>query len=233
MALPSEAPQLDPETSRHDLRWIRPPRQARTHQSLERLLDIAEAMLQERDFDAIHVSELASRAETSVAAFYRRFKDKDALLHALHERHCEEAYATADDALEASRWEGANVSDILHTIFPFLVNILHSNEHLDRAILQRVVTDEAMRERQMQLSRYVVSGITKLLLSRGEEIRHPDPELAASMGFLMLLAMLRELVLFNDSTASALQLDDHTIESELIRAYLRYLGSPEGEKERA
>ncbi len=218
MALPSEVP------TRHDLRWIRPPRQARTHQSLERVLDVAEAMLQERDFDAIHVSGLASRAETSVAAFYRRFKDKDALLHALHERHCEEAYATADDALEASRWEGANIADILHTIFPFLVNILHSNEHLDRAILQRVVTDEAMRERQMKLSRYVVSGITELLLSRGEEIRHPEPARAISFACVQALGMLFYRHAVGTDDIGDYTLNDEAVANELAASFLAYLG---------
>ncbi|MFP6654819.1 MAG: helix-turn-helix domain-containing protein, partial [Myxococcota bacterium] len=60
-----------------ELHWIRPPRQARTHQSLERLLDVAERLLRDKPFDELHVRELALRAETSVAAFYRRFKDKD------------------------------------------------------------------------------------------------------------------------------------------------------------
>lgn len=61
-----------------ELHWIRPPRQARTHLILERLL-------RDKNFDDIHhVREIALRADTSVAAFYRRFTYKDALLHALH-----------------------------------------------------------------------------------------------------------------------------------------------------
>ena len=81
------------------LQWIRPPRQARTQETLERLLDAAEALLAEKRFEDVHITEIASRADTSVAAFYRRFNDKEGLLHALHERLCEEAFATADDAL--------------------------------------------------------------------------------------------------------------------------------------
>ena len=45
------------------LQWIRPPRQARTQQSLERLLDAAEVLLRDKSFDDIHVSEIALRAE--------------------------------------------------------------------------------------------------------------------------------------------------------------------------
>ena len=62
------------------LHWIKPPRQARTQESLERVLDAAEALLADKRFEDIHVAEIANRADTSVAAFYRRFQDKEALL---------------------------------------------------------------------------------------------------------------------------------------------------------
>ena len=222
MALPTPVQSEFPRS--HDLRWIRPPRQARTHQSLERLLDVAEAMLQEKDFDAIHISELAKASDTSVAAFYRRFKDKKALLHALHERHCEEAYATADDALEASRWEGASIPEIVHTIFPFLIEILHSNERLDRAILQRVMTDADIKERQMKLSRYVVEGLTELLLSREEKIDHPNPAGAIAFASIQALAMLFYHHTVGTQEISPVEMTDALLANELANSFLAYLG---------
>ena len=62
------------------LHWVILPRQTRTQESYERLLDAAEALLQDKRFEDVHVAEVARRAGTSVAAFYRRFTDKDALL---------------------------------------------------------------------------------------------------------------------------------------------------------
>lgn len=225
MAPSHAAVQLPPDEPRtHDLRWIRPPRQARTHQSLERLLDEAEAMLQEKDFDAIHISELATRADSSVASFYRRFKDKVALLHALHERHCEEAYATAEDALREDRWEGATIADILHTVFPFLVEILHSNERLDRAILQRVVTDDDMRDRQTQLNRHVVEGLTELLLARREEIHHADPATAIRFATIQALATLFYHHTVGTDALSNRPISDEFLAQELASSFLAYLG---------
>lgn len=206
------------------LQWIRPPRQARTHQSLERLLDVAEAMLRDKDFNDIHVSEIASRAESSVAAFYRRFKDKDALLHALHERRCEEAYATADDALDPARWAGAGIAEILHAIFPFLVEILHSNESLDRAIFQRVLTDQAMRQRQMKLNRYVIERVSGLLLDRGKELHHPDPPTAVSFAMVQSTAMLVYHYTVGTHEMTSTLFSDDKIAQELATSCLAYLG---------
>ena len=67
-----------------ELRWIRPPQQARSQETLERLLDAAETLVAEKGFDDTPVAEVARRAGSSVGAFYTRFPDKDALLHALY-----------------------------------------------------------------------------------------------------------------------------------------------------
>ena len=92
-----------------DLHWIRPPRQARSQETLDRILDAAEALVAEKGFEDSPVSEIVQRAESSVGAFYARFHDKEGLLHALYERYYEEAVATTDATLAPDRWEGAEI----------------------------------------------------------------------------------------------------------------------------
>jgi AcrR family transcriptional regulator len=207
-----------------DLHWIRPPRQARTHQSLERLLDVAEVLLRDKDFDDIHVREIALRADTSVAAFYRRFTDKDALLHALHERRCEEAFATADYALSPVRWQGATIAEILSVIFPFMIDAVHSSESLDRAIYQRAMTDELMRERAMKLNRYVIAGISELLIDRADEIQHPDPRTAISFALIQATALLIHYYTAGIRDVGSAPMSDQEVARELTTSCLAYLG---------
>ena len=209
-----------------ELHWIRPPRQRRTHESLERLLDVAENLLRDKHFDDIHVREIALRAGTSVAAFYRRFTDKDALLHALHERRCEEAFATADDALSATRWRGATIEEILSAIFPFMIEVVHSSESLDRVIYQRAMSDERMRERSMKLNRHVVSGISVLLLDRESEIRHPDPKTAVSFALIQAAALLIHYYTAGIRDIGPAPMSDSQIARELTTSCLAYLGIP-------
>ncbi len=105
--------------------WVKPTHQARSQETLERLLDAAEELVSERGFDNATVSEIVRRAKSSVGAMYARFNDKDSLLVCLHERFCEQALATTDMALDPQRWEGAAIADILTTTTPFLVHTYH------------------------------------------------------------------------------------------------------------
>jgi AcrR family transcriptional regulator len=210
-----------------ELQWIRPPQQARTHESLERLLDAAESMLQDKDFDDIHVRDIALRSGTSVAAFYRRFKDKDALLHALQERRCAEAFATADDAFDPERWLDADIPTILQSVFPFLIEVLRPNEGLYRAIYQRAITDEPMRERSVKLTRYVVEGLSTLLLERADEIHHPDPPAAVAFALIQAIALLVQHYTVGVRDITPIALNDRQVARELTISCLAYLGVPE------
>jgi DNA-binding transcriptional regulator YbjK len=63
-----------------DLRWVRPARQERSQRTLERLLDAAEAVIGEKGFADASVGNICTRAGVSVGTFYRRFRDKHALI---------------------------------------------------------------------------------------------------------------------------------------------------------
>ena len=205
------------------LRWIRPPRQVRTQESLERLLDAAEALLTEKRFEDVHVSEIAKRAGSSVAAFYRRFEDKEALLHALHERLCEQALATADDALAPARWEGAGIREVLGTIVDFLIRVLEARETLDLAVYQRGLTDAAFRERSMRISRHVMEGVSKLLLARRAEIGHPDPARAVAFAMTQVSSLLVHTFTAGYRDLALVRMSDAEIAGELVESCLAYL----------
>ncbi|HEY1598537.1 MAG TPA: helix-turn-helix domain-containing protein, partial [Pirellulales bacterium] len=64
--------------------WVRPPRQTRSQETLERLLDAAEEVFAEKGFESATVAEVVRRAKSSVGAMYARFTDKNALLSCLH-----------------------------------------------------------------------------------------------------------------------------------------------------
>ena len=194
---------------------------------MERLLDAASALLRDKQFDDIHVAEIARRADVSVAAFYRRFKDKNALLHALHERLFEEALATADDALDPDRWQGAGIAEILFTTIPFLIESVRRNEALDRAVYRLALHDEAMRERSLRLSRRVVEGLSTLLMDRAEEIHHPRAQMAVSYGLTQAMsAVVQRYTVGNDETPP-IHMSDSEFAGELTISMLAYLGVPE------
>lgn len=213
-------------TGASDLRWVRPPRQARSQETLDRILDAAEALVAEKGFGDATVAEIARRAESSVGAFYARFKDKEGLLYALYERYFEQATATADAALDPRRWDGAGVEAILRSVVPFLVEVYRERAGLIRAFVRRNHTDDAFRARQERLSHYVSERLSALLIARAGEIAHPDPARAASFGLAMTVSTIESVVLFGEMRSNALALSDAELSTELTRAFLAYLGVP-------
>ena len=68
------------------LKPYKPPRQRRSQRSLEKLLDAAEEQIRTEGFENLTVNNVVSRVGLSVGAFYARFPDKTALIHAVQER---------------------------------------------------------------------------------------------------------------------------------------------------
>lgn len=210
---------------RHDLRWIRPPRQARSQHTLDRLLDAAEALLMEKGFEDVKVADVAAHAESSVGAFYARFRDKDGLLFALQQRWLEQAVATTDDALDPARWSGAGVAGILNAVVPFLVGVFRERKGLLRAFVLRHYTDAAFREQRDRLTDYVADKLAALLLARREEIGHPEPDMAARFGLGLVFDGIQSAVLFDEPRG--VPMGDARLAAELTRVYLAYLGVPD------
>jgi AcrR family transcriptional regulator len=202
------------------LEWIRPPQQARTRQTLGKLLDTAEALVAEKGFDDAGIVEIAQRAGSSVGGFYRRFRDKQGLLHAMHERFSEEARATADAALDPERWADAPAAEIVPEFVDFLVRIFREREGLFRAFLMRGASDPVVRERTEKLFAYIAGKLAFLIAQRVDEIRHPDPALAAAFGLHIVLGSLQHSVL----GTTTFPLSDERLAPQLSQAFLAYLG---------
>lgn len=212
-----------------ELRWVRPPRQARSQETLDRILDAAEQLIAEKGFEDATVAELVRRAGSSVGAFYARFRDKDGLLYAVYERYLEQATATADAALDPARWVGADIATVLRSVLRFLVSIYRERQGLMRAFVVRHHADPAFRARQERLSHYVNDRLSRLLLARRAEIRHPNPARAAAFGLTMTVGAIESAILFGEFRSSALALSDDELAAELTRAFLAYLGVAPGD----
>jgi len=214
-----------------ELHWVRPPRQARSQETLDRILDAAEALVAEKGFEDTPVSEIVQRAESSVGAFYARFHDKEGLLHALYERYYEEAVATADATLAPARWQGAGTPELIGAVIHFLVSIFRERRGLMRAFVVRNHTHPEFQARQQRLSHHVIARLCALLLARREQLAHPDPERATRFGMMLVFSALETMILFGEMRSSLLSLSDDDLADELTRSTLAYLGVTHPTKE--
>jgi len=210
--------------SRKELRWINRPLQVRAQHTLERILAATEALLAEKDFGAVSVAQIAAAAKSSVGAFYARFRDKSGLLHMVHERFCEEAQATMEDAMDPTRWEGSTLTQVVEALVAFMVHTYQNRSGLMRTFLIHGVSHPVFQEREQRLAKQMFIRLDELMRSRYGEIPHPDPAKAAAFGLQMLLGTVQSLFVVARAGREAHHMGAHALTEELTRAYLAYLG---------
>lgn len=210
---------------------VRPPRQARSRATLERLFQATAELLTARRFEEATVADLARQAGSSVGAFYTRFAHKQALIEAFDERLFEEGRARWDVFLEPRRWPGSAPADILRAVVERLVTIRRRHTGLLRslALYARSQPGPRFRTRAARLNRHVSDRLRALVLRKPAKFNHPNPGQALDLGLLMVDAAVREAILFEAAGLNPRPVSDRALVRELTLAWCRYLGVPEGQ----
>ncbi|MEW6778289.1 MAG: helix-turn-helix domain-containing protein [Bdellovibrionota bacterium] len=211
---------------------MKKPRQVRSQQTLDRLLDAAEELIAQKGFENTSVADIAKKAKSSVGAFYSRFHDKDGLLTGLQERFIEEAVATAEAVLDPKRWEGASTPEIVREAMAFLVRTVRERQGLLVAFSLRAAHDATFARRNMFMGLHIAERLRDLLLSRREEIRHPNSDLAIRFGYGVILGSLQQQAIIFNAAAPLDPISDEQAAGEYARLYLSYLGIEEAAQEK-
>ncbi len=201
----------------------RVPRQKRSRESLERLLDAAEEQIRAEGSDSFTVASVLGRAGLSVGAFYTRFPDKTALLHLLQERFHNrlEPLIHAEMLEEPSSPE--TLAEAVQRTIGVLITRVSEERELSRAFMMNSVFDPVLRERGERVNRERREVMIRVLMKHRDEIGHPDPVLAISMAYGMYAAVLRGRMVFGQEHELYYGIESGTIFSELRRALYLYL----------
>lgn len=205
---------------------FRPPQQTRSQETLDRILDAAERVLEEKSFTEATLAEIMERAGVTVGAFYRRFPDKDALLHLLDERFFQELHERADELLDPEHWRGASVSEIVREFAHMAVEVYRAKRGVARSVFLRARVDPVIQASGRQVSAHYIDRLRVLLLdpSRRGELTHPHPERAIALGFMMFFGALRETTVFGEVWPDHREIVGQNLGDEMARLYLSYLG---------
>jgi AcrR family transcriptional regulator len=222
----SPLPFQTPSRSVPPLRWVRPPQQERSQKTFVRILDAAEALIVENGVQALTVSGVVARARSSVGAFYARFPDKNALLTTLHERECEAALATTEEALDPERWVDVPLPEALAKIVSFVVHVFGERQRLVLAFVSVAASEETIARRRAAVAGAVAERLHRLLLMRGDEIPHPDLRLAAEVSVRIIFGTLESESSIRLALPDAEHVPENRLGAELTRALLGYLGIP-------
>jgi AcrR family transcriptional regulator len=207
---------------------FRPPLQARSRRTMERVLDVTESLLEQRPFERVSVQQIVRGARTSIGAFYARFPDKQALLPLLYERY-ESILEQHLERLEARiREADQDLGEVLRLLTLHFVGLFRARRNLLRALALHVRSHPgkvgaAARQRRRTQHRFLVEA----LLRHRDSIRHPRPEQAAEQALFFVVSICRDRILFAESPhAESTPLSDRDLVEELTRMAHAYLCCP-------
>lgn len=79
-----------------NIRGVTPPRQQRSWQTFDAILDGAERLLVEHKLGEISMNDICAEANVSISSLYARFDSKEAILRSLYGRYAEESIMALD-----------------------------------------------------------------------------------------------------------------------------------------
>src|SRR3954470_13798978 len=130
---------------------VRPPKQRRSREAWNRVLDAGVAILEEAGYDAFTIAAVCQRARVAPPAIYARTASKDALFLAVYEHGI--ARLRADEAVfaDAARWADLEPAALVRQAVAEMVGISLRHQSFLRAV---VLISAAHPEVQRRGSRY-------------------------------------------------------------------------------
>jgi AcrR family transcriptional regulator len=201
------------------------PKQARSEDTLRRILEAAESLIEEKGLADASIPEIVRRAGSSVGGFYARLQGKNALLRALEERFFADLSERLEQLADAERWQATKLAEIVAACAEELVSVTRRHRNLIQAFLFRASQDPELHHAAVRFRDRVSNRMSQLLLQRREEFRHPDPLVAIDLAVQLAFGLMFQLVLTGELRAGGRVLSDAVLKRELQVNFLRYLGS--------
>lgn len=210
------------------------PQQDRSRESLRRLLQAATEVLEEKGLEGATIPRIAARAGLSPGAVYRRFRDKDALLRTLLRELLRGVDKSSAALLTPDFIRQHSLPEMVRRIVQGTLRSYRKNAGLMRSLTQfaRSHPSAAFRKGIDLIEVRNFRRIVDALLTKRDEIQHPDPDTAVPLALMLTAFALREIIVLDtlSSTWSSLMpKNDDQLADELCRSFLTYLQS-NGEK---
>ncbi len=173
---------------------MREPQQARSRETLRRLLRAARSVIGEEGFERAAIASIVERAGVSTGAFYKRFDSKDALLHAIHQETVEHNLAAMRRTFDPERWEGKSAVALLEEWIRGSFQVSRRDAGFQRACFQRALSDPAFAQREARLRREAAELLSALLLERLPNPRRREVRQAVDYCLTMVTAVFTDVV---------------------------------------
>jgi AcrR family transcriptional regulator len=206
------------------------PQQARSRESLSRLLKAAVEVLGQKGVAGTTIPRIAAHAGLTPGAVYRRFRNKDVLLETAILRVLEDQTKVLLLLISGEAAAEIPFPTLAEQVINSLVVSYRVNASLLRAVRQFLQEKEGSpfwkkaSKLEMQTFEYLLG----IFVASGREIKQADPRAAVALGLMMVTGTLWEVVVSPGDIKlwkGLLPKDDTTLKTELTRSFLRYLGA--------
>jgi AcrR family transcriptional regulator len=205
---------------------IRPPRQARSRASFERVLRAGRDVIEEQGYGGFTLAEVSKRAGVSIGSIYARVPSKDALFHAIHASVVDEIDARHGAFGDIERWERLSTEELIVDAVREVARPLRANTAFLRVVMQRGAIDGVVAARGSRALTIQAGQFKALVLTRRNEIAHRDPELATDIAYRMAYSTLARQVMYGPTFESQRPIKWDRLVRELGAACAAYLLVP-------
>ncbi len=181
------------------------PRQARSIETRQRVLDAAAHIFSVHGYAAGTTNRIAAAADMSIGSLYQYFPNKDAIVSALTDAHVDAGAALL--AQRAAAGLPAGLTDTLRLFVRATIDNHRSDPALHRVLFEEAPRSPALLARLREAEQRAIAGTAELLRVH-PEVTAADPVLAARITVATIESLVHRLI---TSPVDAQQLEDEIV----------------------
>jgi AcrR family transcriptional regulator len=202
---------------------VRPPKQRRSREAWNRVLDAGVAILEDGGYDAFTIAAVCARAQVAPTAIYARTTSKDALFLAVYEHGIARLRAEQEVFADAGRWAGLAPADLVRAAVAEMIGISLRHERFLRAVVLVSAAHPEVRRRGSRYSLELGERFAGVVLQARAAVRHPDPEAAVRSCFGTVFATSIIRIAYGPGFATPVPVTDEAFVADLGETAVRYL----------
>jgi AcrR family transcriptional regulator len=205
---------------------VRPPKQKRSQESLERVIDASLQLLAENGFEAFTIQDVSQRADVSVGAIYARFGNKESLLRAVHKHAMDALRPTHEAVASADGGRARSAADGIDEAVRLVAGVFRGNEPLLRAFMHLGAVDDEISRRGSESSIDLARQFRTAVLAHRDEIPRKDADAAVDVAFRMAYCTFARQVMYGPTFESDRAIGWDELVDEVGAACAAYLLQP-------
>ena len=202
---------------------VRPPKQQRSREAWNRVLDAGVSILEDGGYDAFTIAAVCERAGVAPTAIYARTTSKDALFLAVYEHGIGRLVSEQAVFSDEDRWAGLTGADLVRTAVGEMVGISLRHQRFLRAVVLLSAAHQEVRRRGDRYARELGDGFSAVVMRVADQVTHPHPQAAVRSCFGTAFAATMIRVAYGPAFAAPSPVGDEPFVADLAEMAVRYL----------